>query len=65
MSEQDIRDTLFEAGYTVESINNMMEAKDETRNDSTTSSIESEIFDSAEGENAFEVLKKRIQSWRN
>ena len=59
MSEQDIRDTLFEAGYTVESINDIMEAKDKTGNCSTTaSSTESEFSDSAEGESAFEVLKE-------
>ena len=69
MSEKDIRDTLFEAGYSIEAIKDIMAAKEGINNSSSTtssidsaletSSIESEVTEAdTEGDSAFDVLKE-------
>ena len=60
-SEQNIRDTLFEAGYTIKAISDVLAVKSSPKKSPTSSTTESnsESFRSeSEGECAFDVLKE-------
>ena len=59
MSEQDIRDVLFEAGYTIEAIEEIITSKSGNLNKSLNSSetIESDPSLSEPGQSAFDILR--------
>ena len=61
LSEQDVRDVLFEAGYPLNAINDILAAKTELGNplDSTVSTNDSDLSsaESVSG-NAFDILKE-------
>ena len=60
MSDQDIRDVLFEAGYTIEAIEDIITSKSGNLNKSLNSSetIESDPSRSEPGESAFDILRQ-------
>ena len=61
MSEQDIRDVLFEAGYTSDEINDILAAKVKAGLDSSNSTLSSESDTSAselDKGNALDILKE-------
>ena len=69
ISEQDIRDISFDAGYTTEAINDILSSKSKTKSESSNSilSEEDDISESDSGtENAFDELKGiRIKNVNN